>query len=156
MISWCYDNFLNQRSLKSADNVRTQLVRIMQRLGISLNSTEFTSKNYYVNIRKALVSGYFMHVAHLERSGTSRCAFIIINAFSFTTLLWLIGIRFFLFAFLLLAASGHYLTVKDNQVVQLHPSTCLDHKPEWVLYHEFVLTTKHYIRTCIDVKGIVK
>ena len=32
------------------------------------------------------------------------------------------------------------------QVVQLHPSTCLDHKPEWVLYNEFVLTTKNYIR----------
>lgn len=114
--NWCYDNFLNQRSLKSADNVRTQLVRIMQRMGLVMNSTEFTSKSYYVNIRKALVSGYFMHVAHLERS-------------------------------------GHYLTVKDNQVVQLHPSTCLDHKPEWVLYHEFVLTTKHYIRTVTDVKG---
>ena len=38
--------------------------------------------------------------------------------------------------------------VKTNfsQVVQLHPSTCLDHKPEWVLYNEFVLTTKNYIR----------
>lgn len=49
--------------------------------------------------------------------------------------------------------SGHYLTVKDNQVVQLHPSTCLDHKPEWVLYNEFVLTSKNYIRTCVDIKG---
>jgi hypothetical protein len=38
------------------------------------------------------------------------------------------------------------------QVVQLHPTTCLDHKPEWVLYNEFVLTTKNYIRTCTDVK----
>jgi pre-mRNA-splicing factor ATP-dependent RNA helicase DHX15/PRP43 len=51
--------------------------------------------------------------------------------------------------------AGHYLTVKDNQVVQLHPSTCLDRKPEWVLYHEFVLTTKHYIRTCTEVKGML-
>ena len=42
------------------------------------------------------------------------------------------------------------ITVK---VVQLHPSTCLDHKPEWVLYHEFVLTTKNYIRTCTDIKA---
>lgn len=25
--SWCYDHFLNFRSLKSADSVRTQLVR---------------------------------------------------------------------------------------------------------------------------------
>ena len=48
--------------------------------------------------------------------------------------------------------TGHYLTIKDNQVVQLHPSTCLDHKPEWVIYNEFVLTTKNYIRTCTDVK----
>ena len=30
-----------------------------------------------------------------------------------------------------LERSGHYLTVKDNQSVHLHPSTCLDHKPEW-------------------------
>ena len=51
-----------------------------------------------------------------------------------------------------LERTGHYLTVKDNQVVELHPSTCLDHKPEWVLYNEFVLTTKNYIRTVTDIK----
>lgn len=51
-----------------------------------------------------------------------------------------------------LERTGHYLTVKDNQVVQLHPSTVLDHRPEWVLYNEFVLTTKNYIRTCTDIK----
>lgn len=37
-------------------------------------------------------------------------------------------------------------------MVQLHPSTCLDHKPEWVIYNEFVLTTKNYIRTVTDIK----
>lgn len=52
-----------------------------------------------------------------------------------------------------LERTGHYLTVKDNQIVQLHPSTCLDHKPEWVLYNEFVLTTKNYIRTVSDIKA---
>jgi hypothetical protein len=30
-----------------------------------------------------------------------------------------------------LERQGTYLTVKDQQVVHLHPSTCLDHKPEW-------------------------
>lgn len=49
---------------------------------------------------------------------------------------------------------GHYETVKDRQVVQLHPSTCLDHKPTWVVYNEFVLTSKNYIRTVCDVKGV--
>nr|CDS28337.1 pre mRNA splicing factor ATP dependent [Hymenolepis microstoma] len=112
---WCYDNFINLRSLKSADNVRVQLSRIMDRFSLRRSSTEFSSRDYYLNIRKALVSGFFMQVAHLERT-------------------------------------GHYLTVKDNQIVQLHPSTVLTHKPEWVLYNEFVLTTKNYIRTVTEVK----
>lgn len=52
-----------------------------------------------------------------------------------------------------LERTGHYLTVKDNQMVHLHPSTCLDHKPEWALYQEFVLTTRNYIRTVLDIKA---
>lgn len=65
--------------MKAADNVREQLVRIMSRFNLKLCSTDFNSRDYYVNIRKAMLSGYFMQVAHLERT-------------------------------------GHYLTVKDNQV----------------------------------------
>ncbi len=48
--------------------------------------------------------------------------------------------------------SGHYLTVKDNQIVQLHPSSVLDHKPDWVLFEEFVLTSKNFIRTVTAVQ----
>ena len=59
---WCYENFVNYRSMKSADNVRQQLSRIMDRFNLKRTSTEFTSKDYYVNIRKALISGYFMQV----------------------------------------------------------------------------------------------
>ena len=47
---------------------------------------------------------------------------------------------------------GNYLTMKDEQVVSLHPSTCIPDKPEWVIYNEFVLTTKNYIRTVSAVK----
>eukprot|EP00245_Coleochaete_scutata_P012959 TRINITY_DN5135_c0_g1_i2.p1 TRINITY_DN5135_c0_g1~~TRINITY_DN5135_c0_g1_i2.p1 ORF type:complete len:714 (-),score=149.27 TRINITY_DN5135_c0_g1_i2:252-2393(-) len=114
--SWCYDNFINARALKSADNVRGQLVRIMNRYGLRMCSTDFNARDYYINIRKAMLAGYFMQVAHLERT-------------------------------------GHYLTVKDNQMVHLHPSTCLDHKPEWVMYQEFVLTSRNFIRTATDVRG---
>ena len=60
---WCYDNFVSARSLKSADNVREQLSRIMDRFNLRRTSTEFTSKDYYLNIRKALVSGFFMQVS---------------------------------------------------------------------------------------------
>jgi len=112
---WCFDNFVQYRAMKQADSVRDQLARIMDRFNLKRLSTDFSSKDYYLNIRKALCTGFFMQIAHLERT-------------------------------------GHYLTVKDNQVVQLHPSTCLDHKPEWVLYNEFVLTSKNYIRTCSDIR----
>ncbi|OAY81740.1 putative pre-mRNA-splicing factor ATP-dependent RNA helicase [Ananas comosus] len=113
---WCYENFVNHRALKAADNVRQQLVRIMARFNLKLCSTDFNSRDYYVNIRKALLAGYFMQVAHLERT-------------------------------------GHYLTVKDNQVVHLHPSNCMGHKPEWVIYNEYVLTSRNFIRTVTDVRG---
>jgi pre-mRNA-splicing factor ATP-dependent RNA helicase DHX15/PRP43 len=60
---------LNQRSLKSADNIRQQLQRMMQRFGLPLVSTEFTSKDYYINIRKSIFAGFFMQVAHLDSTG---------------------------------------------------------------------------------------
>ncbi|KXS16122.1 P-loop containing nucleoside triphosphate hydrolase protein [Gonapodya prolifera JEL478] len=114
---WCYENFLNNRTLKSADNVREQLQSIMERQGLRVMSTEsMDEKTSSRNIRMALAAGFFMQAAHLEKT-------------------------------------GHYLTVKDNQVVQLHPSSSLAHKPEWVVYNEFVLTSKHYIRTVSEVKA---
>ena len=78
-------------------------------------STPFEDKNYYSNIRRALVSGFFMQVAKRETSGKT------------------------------------YTTV-DNQSVMLHPSTVLSVDAQWVLYNEFVLTTKNYIRTVTIVK----
>lgn len=113
---WCWDNFINYRTMVSAVSVRKQLGGIMQRLDVPITSTPFGTRDYYVNIRKALCSAYFMQVAHLQRN-------------------------------------GHYLTVKDSQVVGLHPSCGLSNKPEWVIYHEFVLTTKNYVRTVSRIKG---
>ena len=33
-----------------------------------------------------------------------------------------------------LQKQGHYLTVKDHQVVSIHPSSVVDSKPPWVLF----------------------
>jgi len=113
---WCVANFLNARSLKTADSVRRQLQAIMMRLGLEMNSNDFSSKEYYPSIRQAMLNGFFMQVAHFE-------------------------------------PQGNYLTVKDNQVVVLHPSTSLDHQPQWIMYHEFVLTTQNFVRTITGVQG---
>lgn len=40
-----------------------------------------------------------------------------------------------------------------EKAVLMHPSNSLSHKPEWVVYNEFVLTSKNYIRTCSEVSG---
>lgn len=41
---------------------------------------------------------------------------------------------------------GHK-TVVEHQPVFIHPSSALfQHQPDWVLYHELVLTTKEYMR----------
>lgn len=114
---WCHEHFLSYRSLQSADNVRQQLKRIMETHELELMSTPFEDKNYYVNIRRALVSGFFMQVAKKEPSGKT------------------------------------YMTVKDDQSVLLHPSTVLNIDAEWVVYNEFVLTTKNYVRTVTNIKA---
>jgi pre-mRNA-splicing factor ATP-dependent RNA helicase DHX15/PRP43 len=107
---WCWENFINFRSMQSADNVREQLSRIMRKLNLALVSSDFSSGDYYYNIRRCLAAGLFMQVAHLQKQ-------------------------------------GHYLTVKDQQVVSIHPSSVLDSKPPWITFEEFVLTTRNYVRT---------
>lgn len=41
----------------------------------------------------------------------------------------------------------HYTTVRDQQMAYIHPSSFLTHKPEWVLYHETMVTDRLYMRT---------
>ena len=113
---WCRDHFLSLRALQSADSVRAQLKRIMERNDLDLVSTPFEDRNYYTNIRRALVAGFFMQVAKKGAQGKS------------------------------------YVTVKDNQDVLIHPSTVLGQDSEWLIYNEFVLTSKNYIRTVTQVK----
>lgn len=113
---WCHEHFLSLRALQSADSVRQQLKRIMEKSELELLSTPFNDKNYYTNIRRALVAGFFMQVAKKEGTGKT------------------------------------YKTIKDDQNVLLHPSTVLGVDSEWVVYNEFVLTTKNYVRTVTSVK----
>jgi len=113
---WCHEHFLSFRHLSSADSVRAQLKRIMETHGLELISTPFEDKSYYTNIRRALLSGFFMQVAMKESSGKV------------------------------------YRTVKDDQAVLIHPSTVLRTEFDWVLYNEFVLTSKQYVRTCTGIR----
>lgn len=62
---WCQDNYLNVSSLKAASSVRTQLERIMDKQGLK----RVSCPNNCDGIRKSIVSGFFMQVAHYEKVG---------------------------------------------------------------------------------------
>ncbi|KAF9492401.1 P-loop containing nucleoside triphosphate hydrolase protein [Pleurotus eryngii] len=113
--NWTWSNYVSGRALAQVENVRAQLQRNMERFELELMSIS-DEKKLYQSIRKALVCGFFMQVAHRE------------------------------------GEKGSYLTVKDNQIVALHPSCGLDTQPEWVLFNEFVLTMRPYIRTVSEVR----
>lgn len=63
--NWTWQHYLSQRALAQADNVRAQLQRTMERFDVDLVSLA-DERKLHVNIRQALVCGFFMQVAHKE------------------------------------------------------------------------------------------
>mmetsp|Transcript_9498 Transcript_9498/g.14237 ORF Transcript_9498/g.14237 Transcript_9498/m.14237 type:complete len:720 (-) Transcript_9498:2743-4902(-) len=114
---WCWNNFINDRSISSAESVKKQLKGIMRRLDIPLVTCRGANGRFDTNaIRMALTSAMYMQTAYLQRA-------------------------------------GNYLTVKDNQIVYVHPGSSIDSKPQWVVFEEFALTSKNYIRTVTTTRG---
>ncbi|KAK3789393.1 hypothetical protein RRG08_005541 [Elysia crispata] len=115
---WCYENFVQIRTLKRAQDVRKQMLGIMDRHKLDVVSC---GKNT-VRVQKAICSGFFRNAAKKD-------------------------------------PQEGYKTIVDSQVVYIHPSSALfNRQPDWVIYHELVLTTKEYMRevTAIDPKWLVE
>ncbi|XP_060604333.1 ATP-dependent RNA helicase DHX8-like [Ruditapes philippinarum] len=115
---WCFENFVQVRTLKRAQDVRKQMLGIMDRHKLDVVSCgKNTSK-----VQKAICSGFFRNAAKKD-------------------------------------PQEGYRTLVDSQVVYIHPSSALfNRQPEWVIYHELVLTTKEYMRevTAMDPKWLVE
>ncbi|XP_023577699.1 putative pre-mRNA-splicing factor ATP-dependent RNA helicase DHX16 isoform X1 [Octodon degus] len=62
---WCYENFVQFRSMRRARDVREQLEGLLERVEVGLSSCQ----GDYVRVRKAITAGYFYHTARLTRSG---------------------------------------------------------------------------------------
>ncbi|KAM3567071.1 hypothetical protein VYU27_010778, partial [Nannochloropsis oceanica] len=98
---WCFENFLQARAMKRAQDVRKQLVAILDRYKMDILSAGRNFKK----IQQAICSGYFTNVAKKD-------------------------------------PQEGFKTIVDNNLVYIHPSSALFNKsPEWVLYHELVMTT---------------
>ncbi|CAJ1850627.1 unnamed protein product [Sphenostylis stenocarpa] len=115
---WCSENFLQSRSLRRVQDVRKQLLTIMDRYKLDVAS----AGNNFTKVMKATTAGFFFHAARKDpREG--------------------------------------YRTLFENQSVYIHPSSALfQRQPDWVIYHELVMTTKEYMRevTAIDPKWLVE
>lgn len=115
---WCYENFLQARAMRRAQDVRKQLVTILDRYKMDIVSA---GRNVTI-IRKCIVAGYFTNAAKKD-------------------------------------PQEGYKTMVESQPVFIHPSSALFNKnPEWVIYHELVLTSKEYMRNvlAIDPKWLVE
>ncbi|KAM3613919.1 uncharacterized protein V6R79_007063 [Siganus canaliculatus] len=62
---WCYENFIQFRSMRRARDVRDQLEGLMDRIEVEVVS----SQDDNLPIRKAVTAGYFYHTARLSKGG---------------------------------------------------------------------------------------
>lgn len=63
---WCYENYIQVRSMKRARDVRDQLEGLLERVEIELTS----NMNDLEVIKKAITSGFFPHSARLQKNGS--------------------------------------------------------------------------------------
>ncbi|KAJ1974777.1 DEAH-box ATP-dependent RNA helicase prp22 [Dimargaris verticillata] len=115
---WCFDHFIQARSLRRAQDIRKQLLGFMDRYNHDMVSC---GKNY-TQVRRAICAGFFTHTAKKD-------------------------------------PTEGYKTLVEGTPVYIHPSSALFNKsPEWLIYHELVLTTKEYMRevTAVEPKWLVE
>ncbi|KAF4392626.1 hypothetical protein F8388_003046 [Cannabis sativa] len=65
---WCYENYIQVRSMKRARDIRDQLEGLLERVEIELVS----NPNDLEAIKKSITSGYFPHSAKLQKNGSYR------------------------------------------------------------------------------------
>eukprot|EP00928_Gymnodinium_smaydae_P046680 TRINITY_DN31105_c0_g1_i1.p1 TRINITY_DN31105_c0_g1~~TRINITY_DN31105_c0_g1_i1.p1 ORF type:complete len:1151 (+),score=293.85 TRINITY_DN31105_c0_g1_i1:106-3558(+) len=109
---WCYENFIQARALRRSQDVRKQLITLMDRYKLPI----VACGNDYNRIRKAIAAGYFGNACRRD-------------------------------------PQEGYRTLTEHQQVYIHPSSALyQRNPEWLVYHELVLTSKEYLRECATVE----
>lgn len=144
-IQWCYENFIQHKTLDRVRNVRDQLVQLLDRVEVPLVSNPNPAD--VVPIQKALTSGFFFNAARLNRSGESYRTIKqsqTVHIHPSSSLLekrpkWLIY-------FELVLTSKEYM----RQVLEIQPQWLLDGKLRRQYYmrhvssHFFLIVAPHY------------
>lgn len=61
---WCRTSFLNASALRLAVTIRGELLEVMQRIELPVSPPAFGFQDNSTNIKRALISGFFLKVAH--------------------------------------------------------------------------------------------
>uniref|UniRef100_A0AAZ3P9C7 Helicase ATP-binding domain-containing protein n=1 Tax=Oncorhynchus tshawytscha TaxID=74940 RepID=A0AAZ3P9C7_ONCTS len=122
---WCQDYHLNHRALQTADAIRSELTDILKRIELPISETSFGTKTNTLNIKRALLAGFFMQIARdVDGSGNY---FMLTNRH---------------------LAQVHPASSYGAKAHQLG-------FPEWVLFHEYTLSGNHGIRTVSEISPAV-
>ncbi|XP_010876271.2 ATP-dependent RNA helicase DQX1 isoform X2 [Esox lucius] len=119
--AWCTTNFLNPAALRLAVVIRAELLEVMQRIELPVSPPAFGCQDNCTNIKRALISGFFLKVAHdVDGSGNY-----------------------------LLLTHRHVAHLHPfSSYLCRRP---LPNPPSWVLYHEFTISHDNCIRTASEV-----
>ncbi|XP_072227646.1 ATP-dependent RNA helicase DQX1-like [Leuresthes tenuis] len=119
--AWCIANFLSHAALRLAVVIRAELLEVMQRIELPVSPPAFGCQDNCTNIKRALISGFFLKVAHdVDGSGN----------------------------YLLLTHRhvAHLHPFSSYLCRQPCPSP-----PSWVLYHEFTISRDNCIWIASEV-----
>jgi HrpA-like RNA helicase len=70
---WCFENFIQIRSMKRARDIKEQLAKICERVEIDFKDPDMSVyEDQDTNIRKCFTSGFFYNAARLNKNGMYR------------------------------------------------------------------------------------
>jgi pre-mRNA-splicing factor ATP-dependent RNA helicase DHX16 len=132
---FCYEQFLQFKSLSRARDIRDQLAGLCERVEVVVRSNP--NSNDITPIQKAITSGYFYNTVRFPCVGHRGSGGWLTRVFSDT------------FQAQLQKSGDSYRTLKTHQTVYIHPSSSLfQHQPpvRTMVYYELVMTSKSYMR----------
>ena len=131
---WCFENFVQDKSMNRARDVRDQLVALLERVEVRSNS----NPNDTDSIKRAITSGFFMHAARLNKNG------------HYTTVKHPHQVEIHPTSCLFGEADAPNKTKAAQHLAQMRKKRAVV-RPSMVVYAELVLTTKEYMRNVIEV-----
>lgn len=77
---WCQDLCLNHAALLTADALHAELINTLKRIELPVSVAAFGSRNNTMNIKKALLAGFFMQVRLCPWTLENQCVMCVITA----------------------------------------------------------------------------